>query len=44
MGQITKLGDFETQNHYKSVILKIKNRNHYTNNEFSISIGNQVIF
>ena len=24
MGKITQLGDFENQNHYKTVILKIK--------------------
>ena len=44
MGKITQHGDFENQNHYKTVILKIKIEI-ITNYEFlkSKSIGNQVI-
>ena len=33
MGKITQLGDFENQNHYKTVILKVKIKI-MTNHEF----------
>ena len=40
MGKITQLADFDNQNHYKTVILKIK-MNHYQLRIFKIEINSK---